>query len=82
MGTQSEEIQAKAELRFKKLKQASAVRAKSMADYEAVGQRRAILSAKLKTLRLAKEAADIAEAAKLPAKVPVKKRSAGKTAKH
>jgi len=77
LGTQSEEVQAKAELRFKKLKQASAIRAKSMSDYEAVSQRRAILTAKLKALRLAKEAADVTEAAKLPPR----KRSAGKTPK-
>ena len=72
----SEELRAKAEQRFRKIQQAATARAQSMADYVSVGEKRKILSSKLKTLRLAREAEDLAAASILPPKKPpVRKKS-------
>ena len=61
---------ARADLRFKKQEEAATIRQKAMAEYTAEGEARRIKTEKLKALRLAKEAADEAEAAANP---PTKK---------
>jgi len=71
----SEELHAKAELRFRKVQQAATDQAQSVADYVAVGEKRRILSSKLKTLRLAREVEELAAASVLPPKKrPVRKK--------
>jgi len=75
--TNSEEAHARAELRFKKAKQTATARAQAVAEYVSIGEKRRKLSEKLKAIRLAKEAEELA-ASNAP---PPKKRVARKTAK-
>lgn len=77
MRTNSEEAHARAELRFKKSQKAATARAQAVAEYVSIGERRRKLSEKLKALRLAQEAEELAASDALPPK----KRPARKTAK-
>jgi hypothetical protein len=62
----SEQLHARAERGFKKPQRSSLARARPMAEYVADTERRQLQSSKLKALRLAKEAADLAAATPLP----------------
>lgn len=64
---------ARADQRFKKQEEQATVRQKAMAEYVAEGQARQVKTDKLRALRLAKEAEDLANAP-----VPVKKPSRAK----
>jgi hypothetical protein len=55
-------VRARADLRFKKAEEAATLRAKAMAEYDAETDARRKKTAKLKALRLAKEA-EVAAAA-------------------
>lgn len=66
MGQNTEEQRANAELRFKKSKAAAAMRSQAMAEYEAEAKAVRIKSAKLRTLRLAKQAEDAAAVESAP----------------
>lgn len=68
MGTKSDQINISAESRFKKMQKVASANAKSMSDYEVREENRRILSAKLREIRLAKEAEDRAAAALAPVK--------------
>ncbi|WP_245455077.1 hypothetical protein [Mesorhizobium sp. M9A.F.Ca.ET.002.03.1.2] len=70
---------ARADLRFKKQEEAATVRQKAMAEYVAESDARQIKTNKLRALRLAKEAEDLANAPAVPAKKPAraKKNRAG-----
>ncbi|UVC16789.1 hypothetical protein [Mesorhizobium onobrychidis] len=61
---------ARADLRFKKQEEAATVRQKAMAEYVAESDARQIKTSKLRALRLAKEAEDLANAPAAPAKKP------------
>ena len=65
-------VRARAEANFKKEERAKEG-AKAMLEYEASGREIRENMAKLKALRLAKQAADGAKEAAKPAKVPAKK---------
>lgn len=64
--TSKEAARARADLRFKKQEENASVRNKAMSEYTAEGEARKIKTNKLKELRLAREAADLAEAAANP----------------
>ena len=61
-------------IRFEKAQQRAREGEKAMAEYEAAGRAADVKMARLKALRLAKEAAD-KEAAPMPVEKPKKKRS-------
>lgn len=61
---------ARADLRFKKQEEQATVRQKAMAEYVAEGKARQIKTDKLRALRLAKEAEDLANAPAAPVKKP------------
>ncbi|GLS39582.1 hypothetical protein GCM10010869_51790 [Mesorhizobium tianshanense] len=63
---------ARADLRFKKQEEAATVRQKAMAEYVAESDARQIKTNKLRALRLAKEAEDLANAPAVPAKKPAR----------
>jgi len=63
---------ARADQRFKKQEEAATLREKAMAEYAAESAARQAKTAKLKALRLAKEAEDIANTAAPPAKRPAR----------
>ncbi|MER8481863.1 hypothetical protein [Mesorhizobium sp. M1322] len=63
---------ARADLRFKKQEEAATVRQKAMAEYVAESDARQIKTNKLKALRLAKEAEDLANAPPAPVKKPAR----------
>jgi hypothetical protein len=85
LGDSSKDVRAKADLRFRKAERAATARDQAMNEYAAESERRRLKTAKLKELRLAKEAEEQATAA--AAAPPPKKKSvakvppAGKTAK-
>ena len=76
MGDSSKDVRAKADLRFRKAERAATARDQAMNEYAAESERRRVKTAKLKELRLAKEAEEQAAATasvpppkkKLPAK--------------
>jgi len=74
----SKEMHARAELGFKKFQRAATTRARPMAEYVAEGEKRRIQSSKLKALRLAKEAEDLAAAQAVPAKKPTARKTVKK----
>ncbi|WP_245476512.1 hypothetical protein, partial [Mesorhizobium sp. M7A.F.Ca.CA.004.09.1.2] len=63
---------ARADLRFKKQEEAATVRQKAMAEYVAESDARQAKTNKLRALRLAKEAEDLANAPAEPAKKPAR----------
>ena len=72
MGDSSKDVRAKADLRFRKAERAATARDQAMNEYAAESERRRLKTAKLKELRLAKEAEEQAAAAAVPP-VPKKK---------
>ena len=79
MADHSKEARDRAEARFERMKKATQEGQKAKAHYEAEGRAVREKTARLRLLRLAKEAADAAQAASEPPKV--KKKSAAKTTK-
>jgi hypothetical protein len=77
LAANSNEARARADQKFKKQQQAATARDKAMADYAAETEKQRAKSAKLKALRLAREAEDAAAAEAMPPK----KKPASKTAK-
>jgi hypothetical protein len=76
LGDSSKDVRAKADLRFRKAERAATARDQAMNEYAAESERRRIKTAKLKELRLAKEAEEQATAvasAPPPKKKPVAK---------
>jgi hypothetical protein len=69
-----EAARARADLRFKKQEEAATVRQKAMAEYVAESDARQAKTSKLRALRLAKEAEDLAAAPAAPAKKPARAR--------
>lgn len=65
---------ARADLRFKKQEEAATVRQKAMAEYVAETDARKVKTRKLRALRLAKEAEDLANAPAAPVKKPTRAR--------
>jgi hypothetical protein len=63
---------ARADLRFKKQEEAATVRQKAMAEYVAESDARQIKTNKLRALRLAKEAEDLANAPAALVKKPTR----------
>lgn len=63
---------ARADLRFKKQEEAATVRQKAMAEYVAESDARKAKTDKLRALRLAKEAEDLANTPAAPAKKPAR----------
>ncbi|TGQ67545.1 hypothetical protein EN829_024610 [Mesorhizobium sp. M00.F.Ca.ET.186.01.1.1] len=63
---------ARADLRFKKQEEAATVRQKAMAEYTAESDARKVKTDKLRALRLAKEAEELANAPAAPAKKPAR----------
>ncbi|MGX5826189.1 hypothetical protein [Mesorhizobium sp. 43Arga] len=63
---------ARADLRFKKQEEAATVRQKAMAEYAAESDARKAKTDKLRALRLAKEAEDLASATAAPVKKPTR----------
>ena len=76
MGDSSKDVRAKADLRFRKAERAATARDQAMNEYAAESERRRIKTAKLKELRLAKEAEEQATAAASPP--PPRKKPAAK----
>jgi hypothetical protein len=76
VATNSDEARARADQKFKKSEQAATARDKAMAEYMAEAEKQRAKTAKLKALRLAKEAEDAAAA-----KTKSKKKPAGKAPK-
>jgi hypothetical protein len=76
LGDSSKDVRAKADLRFRKAERAATARDQAMNEYAAESERRRLKTAKLKELRLAKEAEEQAAAASSPA--PPKKKPAAK----
>jgi hypothetical protein len=62
VASNSDEARAKADQKFKKSQQAATARDKAMAEYVAEAEKQRAKTAKLKALRLAKEAEDAAAA--------------------
>ena len=79
MADHSKEARDRAEARFERMKKATQEGQKAKAHYEAEGRAVREKTARLRLLRLAKEAADAAQAANEPPKV--KKKPAAKNAK-
>ena len=79
MGDSSKDVRAKADLRFRKAERAATARDQAMNEYAAESEKRRLKTAKLKELRLAKEAEEQAAAAAIPA--PLKKKPATKISK-
>ena len=79
MGDSSKDVRAKADLRFRKAERAATARDQAMNEYAAESERRRIKTAKLKELRLAKEAEEQATAA--ASAPPPKKKPAAKAPK-
>lgn len=77
MADSSKEARAKADLKFRKAEREATVRDLVLAEHAAEAERRNAKSSKLKELRLAKEAADLAA----NDGAPVKKKSPRKTTK-
>jgi translation initiation factor IF-3 len=75
----SKEARDRAEARFERMKKATQEGQKAKAHYEAEGRAVREKTARLRLLRLAKEAADAAQAASEPPKV--KKKPGSKTVK-
>jgi hypothetical protein len=76
LGDSSKDVRAKADLRFRKAERAATARDQAMNEYAAESERRRLKTAKLKELRLAKEAEELATAAATappPKKKPVVK---------
>jgi hypothetical protein len=74
----SKEARAKADLKFRKAEREATVRDLVLAEHAAEAERRKAKSSKLKELRLAKEAADLASGNSAPAKKkPARKTSKG-----
>jgi hypothetical protein len=69
-----EAARARADLRFKKQEEAATVRQKAMAEYAAETDARQAKTSKLRALRLAKEAEDLAAAPPAPIKKPARAR--------
>ena len=65
---------ARADLRFKKQEEAATTRQKAMAEYVAEGDARKAKTKKLRALRLAKEAEDLANAESAPPQKPTRAR--------
>ncbi len=63
---------ARADLRFKKQEEAATVRQKAMAEYAAESDARKVKTDKLRALRLAKEAEDLANSAATPTAKPAR----------
>jgi hypothetical protein len=63
LGDSSKDVRAKADLRFRKAERAATARDQAMNEYAAESERRRLKTAKLKELRLAKEAEEQATAA-------------------
>ena len=63
---------ARADMRFKKQEEAATVRQKAMAEYVAEADARQAKTNKLRALRLAKEAEDLANAPPAPVKKPAR----------
>jgi len=63
---------ARADLRFKKQEEAATVRQLAMAEYAAESDARQAKTNRLRALRLAKEAEDLANAPATPAKKPAR----------
>lgn len=70
MENSKDTARARADLRFKKQEEQTSVRQKAMAEYVAEGKARQVKTDKLKALRLAKEAEDLANAPPAPVKKP------------
>jgi hypothetical protein len=66
LGDSSKDVRAKADLRFRKAERAATARDQAMNEYAAESERRRLKTAKLKELRLAKEAEEQAAAAAVP----------------
>jgi len=76
LGDNSKDVRAKADLRFRKAERAATARDQAMNEYAAEDEKRRIKTAKLKELRLAREAEEQAAAAAVapaPKKNPVAK---------
>jgi hypothetical protein len=76
LGDSSKDVRAKADLRFRKAERAATARDQAMNEYAAESERRRVKTAKLKELRLAKEAEEQAAAA--ASAPPPKKKLAAK----
>ena len=63
MGDSSKDVRAKADLRFRKAERAATARDQAMNEYAAEDEKRRIKTAKLRELRLAREAEEQAAAA-------------------
>lgn len=70
MENSKDTARARADLRFKKQEEQTSVRQKAMAEYVAEGKARQVKTDKLRALRLAKEAEDLANAPPAPVKKP------------
>ena len=79
LGDSSKDVRAKADLRFRKAERAATARDQAMNEYAAESERRRLKTAKLKELRLAKEAEEQATAA--ASAPPPKKKPAAKVPK-
>jgi hypothetical protein len=79
LGDSSKDVRAKADLRFRKAERAATARDQAMNEYAAESERRRVKTAKLKELRLAKEAEEQAAAA--ASAPPPKKKAATKASK-
>jgi hypothetical protein len=74
LGDSSKDVRAKADLRFRKAERAATARDQAMNEYAAESERRRLKTAKLKELRLAKEAEELATA--VASAPPPKKKAA------
>ena len=70
-----ETARARADSRFKKAEEASTSRQKAVAEHEAEEQARRLKTSKLREMRLAKEAEDLAAEALKPKPAPKKPRA-------
>ena len=75
MATKSDDARARADQKFKKSEQAATARDKAMAEYMAEAEKQRAKTARLKALRLAKEAEDAAAATAKPKRKPAGKAS-------
>jgi hypothetical protein len=80
LGDSSKDVRAKADLRFRKAERAATARDQAMNEYAAESERRRLKTAKLKELRLAREAEEQAAAA-VTEPAPKKKKPAAKAPK-
>jgi hypothetical protein len=75
VATNSDEARARADQKFKKSQQAATARDKAMAEYVAEAEKQRAKTAKLKALRLAKEAEDAASTEALSGKKKLTKKT-------